>query len=35
MEMLYNLTDDQKSAGEDYVSLMNKNIENLKTELFD
>lgn len=35
MEMLYNLTDEQKSAGEDYVSLMNKNIENLKTELFD
>lgn len=35
MEMLYNLTDDQKSAGEDYVSLMNKNIENLKTELFN
>lgn len=35
MEMIYNLTDEQRKNGEDYVSLMNKNIENLKTELFD
>lgn len=35
MEMIYNLTDEQRKNDETYVTLMNKNIENLKTELYD
>lgn len=35
MEMIYNLSDEERESGENYVTLMNKNIENLKTELFD
>lgn len=34
-EMIYNLTDEQRKNGDSYITLMNKNIENLKTELFD
>lgn len=35
LEMIYNLTDEQRKAGETYITLMNYNIEQLKTELFD
>jgi len=33
--MLSNITEDEKNNGEDYISIMNKNLELLKQELYD
>ena len=35
LHSIYNLTDEQRSNKEDYLSLLNDNIELLKNEVYD